>query len=252
MLQPLVSIVVPCYNADKFISQTIESVIAQTYRNWELLVIDDCSTDKTSDIVLSYCQKDHRIKLYHTDTQSGGPSFPRNRGIQLSKGNLIAFLDADDIWLPNKLSEQVSFLLINDYDFVFSNYEKISENGSRNNRVVRMKSVVNYSMMLRSSEIPCLTVLLKKSLIKNKYFKAVGKEDYLLWLEILKKGGGHAYNTCKVHALYRERLNSRSSNKFLMLYQQWVILRDFERLNLFDAVYCLVTYMVRGIRKYMA
>lgn len=92
----------------------------------------------------------------------------------------------------------------------------------------------------------------KKSLIKNKYFKAVGKEDYLLWLEILKKGKGYAYNTCKVHALYRERLNSRSSNKFLMLYQQWVILRDFERLNLFDAVYCLVTYMVRGIRKYMA
>lgn len=247
---PLVSVIIPCFNAESFIEQSIKSVINQTYQNWELLVIDDCSEDKSWQIINSFCKADKRIRSFRTTRPSGSPSHPRNIGISESQGEFIAFLDADDLWLPNKLEEQVYFLLEKKALFVYSNYEKISESGARLGRVIKVSTEATYHSMLKTSVIPCLTVLISKQLVKRRLFKEIGKEDYLLWLEILRSGV-KAFNTNKVHALYRERFNSRSGNKFKMLYQQWIILRDFEKLDFLHSSFFLLSYAIKGLIKYI-
>ena len=247
---PLVSVITPCYNAEIFIDDCIQSVLSQTYQNWELLVIDDCSTDSTMRKILDYSKKDKRIKCFKTIKTSGGPAHPRNIGLSNASGAFVAFLDADDMWLPNKLEEQVKFIIDHDLQFIYSNYEKISAEGKRSGRILRMSSVVTYDHLLKTCEIPCLTTLIRSSLVTNNLFKEVGKEDYLLWLQILKKGVT-AFNTNKVHALYRQQTKSRSSEKIKMLYEQWVILRDFQKLSLIKALYCWFYYIYRGIQKYI-
>lgn len=247
---PLVSVITPCYNAEKFIDDCIQSVVSQTYHNWELLLIDDCSTDNTMEKILSYSKGDSRIKCFKTNKTSGGPAHPRNIGLSKVSGDFVAFLDADDVWLPNKLEEQVRFIIDNDLQFVYSDYEKISVEGIRSDRILRMPSTVTYDRLLKTCEIPCLTVLMRSSLVTNHLFTEVGKEDYLLWLQILKKGVT-AFNTNKVHALYRQQTNSRSSKKIKMLYEQWVILRDFQKLSLVKSFYCWLYYIYKGMQKYI-
>ena len=125
MTGPLVSIITPCYNAARVINQTIESVLNQSYTNCELLICDDCSTDNTCDIINDYIAKDKRIHLYCTPYNTGHPIMPRNISLENANGDIVAFLDADDIWLPDMLEVNVSFMIANDHDIVFSEYEKI-------------------------------------------------------------------------------------------------------------------------------
>lgn len=246
----LVSIITPCYNAALVISKTIESVIAQTYSNWELLVVDDCSTDNTLQVVEEYISKDVRVKLLKTNKASGSPAEPRNIGIKNARGVFLAFVDSDDVWLPNKLTEQLLFMEKKRCNFVYSNYEKISWDGARNNRILRVRKVSTYRNTLTCCEIPCLTVLLKRELIENRRFMKIGKEDYVLWLSILREGNV-AYNSGKVHALYRESRNSRSGNKVKMIKEQWYVLRKIEKINVLQAIFCLIYYLFRGLFKYM-
>lgn len=245
-----VSVITPCYNAEKFIVDCINSVLTQTYQNWELLLIDDGSTDKTLDIIQSFSKRDERIKVFTTEFPSGGPSHPRNIGLSKASGDFIAFLDADDLWLPDKLEEQIYFAEKNNLSFIYSDYEKVSLNGERKKRILKMKAHVTYTDILHHCEIPCLTVLIKRELIQKKVFREIGKEDYVLWLQILKSGC-IAYNTQKVHALYRTHSTSRSSNKFQMIYQQWVVLRDFEKIPIVKASYYLSSYIIKGLIKYL-
>ena len=245
-----VSVITPCFNGEKYIADCVNSVITQTYQNWELLLVDDCSTDKTLEIIQAFSKKDKRIKVFSSEVPSGGPSHPRNIGLSKATGDFIAFLDADDLWLPNKLEEQINFVEKNNLSFIYSDYEKASSNGERKNRRLKMKSQVSYADILHCCEIPCLTVLIKRELIQKKVFREIGKEDYVLWLQILKSGHV-AYNTQKVHALYRVNPSSRSSNKFQMIYQQWIVLRDFEKIPIFKAVYYLSSYVIKGLIKYL-
>ena len=245
-----VSIIVSSYNSQDTILATIESILFQTYSNWELLIIDDCSSDNTVSIVKKFAKHDPRIRYFSTDKNTGSPSQPRNIGIEQAKGDYIAFLDSDDIWLPNKLEEQLAFMQEHGYDFVYSNYEKMSWDGKRGQRIVKVKESASYKDILKTNEVPCLTVLLKRSLLKDVRFKSIPKEDYACWLDILKKGYT-AYNTGKVHAVYREAKQSRSGNKFKMFREQWYILRDVERVKFFPALYFLAIYAVRGFAKYI-
>ena len=246
----MISVITPCYNAQIYIAQAIESVLSQTYPYWELLIVDDCSTDGSAEIILSYVKRDSRIKYFKTDYPSGSPALPRNIGIENAKGEYVAFLDSDDLWLPDKLGEQISFLERNRYDFVYSDYEKMSWDGVRSKRIIRASKISTYKNTLRSCDIPCLTVLLRKDIIQNIRFKDVCKEDYLFWLEILK-AGYMAYNTGIVHALYREANESRSGNKFRMAREQWRILRRIENVDFFSALYCILFYSVKGFMKYI-
>lgn len=246
----LISIITPCYNAANVISQTIDSVISQTYTNWEMIIVDDCSTDGSAKVIQHYIQQDKRIKYFKTDFPSGSPALPRNIGIRNVQGDYIAFLDSDDLWLPDKLEEQVTFLEENHYDFVYSNYEKINWDGKRANRIVYVRSCSSYWDTLESCEIPCLTVLMRKTLIKDVYFKSIPKEDYAFWLEILRRGV-NAYNTGKIHALYREAKQSRSANKYRMFKSQWLVLREIEGVKMIPAVYFMIVFSFKGFLKYL-
>ena len=245
----LISVIMPCYNAEPFIAEAIQSVIGQTYTNWEMLICDDCSTDNSANIIKEFCRKDTRIKYLKTEYNTGSPSMPRNIAIDFSQGQYIAFLDADDVWLPNKLSEQLDFLIQNGYKIVYSNYNIISSDGFFL-RSVKARKRVDYNGLLLHSEINCSSAFLLKSLIENIRFKQVGKEDYLFFLTLLKERDLVAYNTNVCHFLYRIVHNSRSSNKLQMLQQQWYILRNKEKLGFFQSAYNWLGYVILNIKKY--
>lgn len=247
---PIVSIITPCYNSSLFISNTIESVLSQSYSNWEMLIIDDCSTDNSADIINGFAEKDHRIRYFRTDKPSGSPSLPRNIGIENAKGKYIAFLDSDDIWLPDKLEYQVKYMSDNNYQFVYSDYEKIDENGERNNRIILMPPKSAFWDVIETCTIPCLTVMMAKEIIGNTKFKYIPKEDFAFWLDILKKGV-IAHNVGKVLALYRESHKSRSANKFDMIKNQWTILRKVEGVKPIVATYFMVQYILNGLLKFV-
>ncbi len=250
MHTPLVSIITPCYNSAATIAQTIESVIAQTYGNWEMIIADDCSTDNTAEIINRYSKQDQRITYLRTDCPSGSPTLPRNMALKKANGDYIAMLDSDDAWMPNKLQEQITFALTNNYGFVYSNYEKMNEEGVRNNRIITLRPTSTYNDILKSNSIPCLTVLIKRQHLLNRCFRSVPNEDYVLWLEVLKQGI-KAYNTGKIHAIYREQSTSRSSNKFATIQGQWYVLRQIEKIPFCRTLYFMTTYTLQGIRKYL-
>lgn len=250
MTQGMVSIITPCYNSETTISQTIESVIAQSYANWEMLIVDDASEDDSANIIKSYQIHDGRIKYFKTQSPSGSPSKPRNIALDNAHGEFIAFLDSDDIWLPNKLEEQIKFLHAKEVNFVYSNYEKIGPEGKRNNRKIIMPPKTTFWDVLETCSIPCLTVLLRNNIISDTRFRYIPKEDYAFWIEILKKNEV-AYNTGAVHALYREQQISRSSNKLKMIKEQWFVLRNVVGVKKIIGLYFMVKYLLYGFLKYL-
>ena len=245
-----VSIITPCYNAENTIEETIRSVLTQTFIDWELLIIDDCSTDNSAEIIKRHVANDSRIKYFKTDRCTGSPSLPRNIGINNAKGKYIAFLDADDIWLKDKLTKQITFMEENNIDFCYSDYEKINYSGIRSNRFLKMPSKATYWDVIESCYIPCLTVVLRRSVIGSTRFKDVKKEDWVFWLDILRKRI-IAINCNENLALYREQKKSRSSNKIHMIKQQWSILRKEEGIKVPVALYFMCKYIFHGISKYL-
>lgn len=246
----MVSIITPCYNAERYISETINSVLKQTYDDWEMIIVDDCSTDNSATIIQGYAKKDNRIKYLKTSAPSGSPAIPRNIGLDNAKGEYVAFLDADDLWLPDKLKLQIEFMQNNQIGFVYSDYEKIDLEGKRNNRIIRMPKISSFWDVIESCTIPCLTVIIKKKIIDKSRFKNTAKEDFIFWLDILKKNV-KAYNSGGVLALYREQPKSRSSNKFLMIKEQWYLLRNIEGVKPVVASYFMMKYLIYGFLKYL-
>lgn len=245
-----VSVITPLYNSEKTIKETVMSVINQSFKDWELIIIDDCSSDNSNKIIADLAKNEPRIKLYKTKEPSGSPSIPRNIGIDNAKGDFIAFLDSDDLWYENKLEEQLKFIQENGYDFIYSNYEKMTYDGIRNNRFIFAKDFATYNTTLGSCEIPCLTVLLRKNIIGETRFKSIQKEDLGFWLDILKKGI-IAYNTGNMHGIYRESSTGRSNNKIKMLIAQWNIIRKEEKIGFFKSLWYISDYALKGFKKYL-
>ena len=246
----LVSIITPCYNAANFIAETIESVINQTLLNWELLIINDCSSDNSEEIILEFCKKDPRIKYFKTEKPSGSPALPRNIGIENAQGIYIAFLDADDLWFPEKLEKQVIFMKSNNYSLSYSYYEKINNLGKRDNRIVETSKITSYKSLLHSNTIPILTSMVTREAIGSTRFKQIPQEDFCFWLDILKKGY-KAYNMCEITALYRMVENSRSTNKLAMFKGYWNVIRKQQNIPFILASYDMLTYTALGLQKYL-
>ncbi len=245
----MVSIITPCYNSEEFIADTIRSVQAQTYQDWEMLIVDDCSTDNSYRIASSFAESDPRIKVFKTDSPSGSPVTPRNLAISRSSGKYIAFLDSDDLWLPSKLESQIRLLGEHDDAAVaFSYYEKISEQGERAGRVIKSPAQVTYRQLLRGNVIGCLTGVYDAEKVGRIMLQHRGHEDYVMWLNILRKGY-LAVNTNDVQALYRIRGGSVSANKLKVLSWQWSIYRDSEKLGLLASIYYFVWYAVQAFMK---
>jgi len=245
----LVSVITANYNCALFIKQTIESVLSQTYQNWEMLIIDDCSTDNSTEIIEKYIKQDTRIKLFKTKCNSGSPVEPRNIGIQNAQGRFIAFLDSDDLWLPDKLECQIQ--LFNDVNvaIVYSNYEKMTDTGERKKRIIKSPKRLCYKQLLKSNYIGCLTAIYDVSKSGKIYFSDYRHEDYVLWLTILRVGY-IAVNTNTLGALYRTRKDSITSKKLMILKWQWIIYRDFLKLSVFNSVYYFCFYAVNAFLKH--
>ncbi len=215
-----------------------------------MLIVDDCSSDDSLVIIQKYAEQDSRIRYLKTDKPSGSPTLPRNKGIKEAKGRYIAFLDSDDMWLPNKLSDQLKFLKSLRSLLFFSNYEKVNLDGERSGREIIAPCEVDYHLLLKGNCIGCLTAMYDSALTGKMFFKEIGHEDYVCWLSILKQGY-KAQNTNTVTALYRVSDHSVSSNKLKAMRWQWNILRNEMDLPVYKAVYYFIHYAIRAFAKAM-
>ncbi|PWC09737.1 glycosyl transferase [Brenneria corticis] len=238
----------PTYNSSEFITESILSVINQTFMDWELLVVDDCSTDQTVEIISSYAKENKRIKFFSTEKNSGA-AVARNLAIKKSVGRFIAFLDSDDLWFPEKLEQQIKFMLYNNYSFTYTFYQKIDKNGSKRG-VVKAPLKTNYIDSLKTNVIGCLTVIYDTQELGKMYMPLLRKrQDYCLWLSILKKGI-IAYCLPENLALYRVSQHSLSGNKFKILKYQWMVYRNVEKIGFFKSCYFFFFYSFYGYKRY--
>ena len=241
------SIITPLYNGEEFIKDAVESVLAQTYENWELLVIDDGSADNGYNIVKEYSDKDKRIKLLKNEKNSGVTK-TRNKGIESSKGRYIAFLDSDDMWQKEKLERQINFMKAHDAAISCTAYARVDREGNEK-KIIHVKEEITYNMLLKTNMMGCLTVIYDTEKTGKRYFAEAEKsEDYILWLSMvrdIKK----AYGLDETLAYYRVLDNSRSSNKLKVVKFQWKIYRKYEKLSLFKTMYCFIFYILEGTRK---
>lgn len=239
----LISIITPNYNCEKYIAKTIESVIAQTYTNWEMLFVDDCSTDNSYNIALEYAKKDSRIKVLKMEHNSGA-ALTRNKAIELSRGEYLAFLDSDDLWLPEKLEKQLQFMKENNCDFSFTEYEHIDENGESLGIKAKTINHLTYKKMLMHCWPGCLTVMYKQDLNNKIYASDVKKNnDRALFLRVLKQCKNAMGYPCLL-AKYTIRTGSISRNKFKMIKPYIKVLHEFEGMNIISSWVCVFTHNV--------
>lgn len=250
MGKPTVSVVMPTHNDAKYLKRAIESVLSQSFRDWELLVVDDGSTDETPSLLEHYSNEDPRIKTFRIDPASGSPTKPRNIATEQATGRYIAFLDSDDLWLPTKLESQIAVFEKNkDAAIVFSYYNTISQDGSMISSPISSPAVVNYHSLLKGNVIGCLTAIYDTEKLGKRYFPYCGHEDYVVWLSILKEGW-KAYNTNTAEAMYQEKGTSVSSNKFKTMQWQWNIYRNVEGIGVFKSAYYFIHYACKALNKH--
>ena len=247
MNEPLVSIITPSFNSENFIRETIESIVNQTYRNWELLITDDNSSDKSCEIINSYVKKYPRIKLYQLKNNSGA-GVARNNSILKASGRFIAFCDSDDRWLAEKLKKQVDFLMKHNLIFTYSGYEVTNECGAHNGRVVPPLEI-SYDKMLKNNYVGCLTAIYDSKKIGKQFMPEIRKrQDWVLWLNILKKYGP-TKGMPESLAKYRVRNKSVSSNKVELLKYNWLVYNNELGFNKFKSILLLLNFMYYYGRK---
>ena len=241
-----VSIITPSYNSEKYIAETIQSVLDQTYQDWEMIIVDDVSTDNSLQIIEQYAKRDSRLKVIRLK-QNMGPAHARNRAIEEASGKYIAFLDSDDVWFPKKLEKQINFLT--DYSLVvtYSAYETI-DGDSKYINTRNIQTTITYIDMLKSNHIGNLTGIYDTEFFGKTYMKEHGHEDYILWLEILKQIKS-TRGIPEPLAKYRIVSKSISSNKLKALKWQWHIYRDVEKLGIFQSAYTMIWYIVYALKK---
>lgn len=248
----LVSVVTPCYNASRFIADTIRSVQAQSYQNWEMLITDDCSTDNSRDIINEFAKKDPRIKLYKTELNSGHPSTPRNISLKHAKGEYVAFLDADDMWKHNKLEKHIAFIKQENCEISSTYCEIIDENGQQKGQIMRIKPKADYYDMLKNYELLSPTIICSKRIADKLYFPNCEQEDYVAWLSVLKHNirGGYIINLTEALSYYRVVAGSRSRNKLHMLKVKMHILHYVEKQSVIKTMYYVLVSILYYIKKY--
>ena len=239
---PLVSIVMPAYNASKFISESIDSVREQTFGDWELRVIDDASKDETGQLVEDYMQQDSRIKL-HSLPVNQGAGFARNIGIKASEGDYICFLDADDLWKPHKLRTQLDFMQSNDLSVSYSSYELITEEGHSMNQMVKALDTLSFSKLLRANYVGNLTGMYKAKVLGKIYCPPIRKrQDWAMWLTALKEAGA-AKGIAEPLAKYRVRKDSISANKREMLDYNYKVYRKVLKFSTLKSSYWISRFL---------
>jgi len=244
-MDDLVSIIMPCYNSEATIRESIESVQAQTYKSWELIITDDCSTDSSVEIVSAIVSDDQRVKLFQLN-DNGGAGVARNYSIQKSAGRYVAFLDADDLWRSEKLSQQVAFMKEQRVALTYSAYQKVK--GGELAGVVTPPEEISYAELLFSNVIGCSTAVYDSRVLGKRYMPKIRKrQDMGLWLEILKDIGV-AKSTPGVLAFYNCD-TGMTKNKFMVLGYQWRFYRDVVKLGVVKSLVVFLVYAYKGLKK---
>lgn len=250
-MNELVSIIVPVYNVKKYIIATIESVLKQTYTNWELLLIEDGSTDGTKEVVEEYLQKhsDDRI-CFHIIEENIGAAAARNYGMDISRGRFVTYLDSDDLWMPDKLEKQVAFMLERQAAFSFTGYEFADASGTGTGKVVKVPETINYKEALQNTTIFTSTVMFDTQKLSKEelHMPLVKSEDTALWWRILRSGT-LAYGLQENMVLYRRIGNSLSSNKIEALRRIWNLYRKEEKLSIFFSAYNFCFWAWRAVKR---
>ena len=247
----MVSIIVPVFNAEKFIVQTIECVQNQTYNNWELLLVADGCEDKSEELIEqhSIATGDKRVQLLR-QSENLGAAQARNRGIKEAKGRYIAFLDSDDLWMPQKLEKQLRFMEKKDVAFSFTGYEFADENARGTGKIVTIPDKLTYKEALKNTTIFTTTVIFDTQKIdKNKLFMPqVKSEDTALWWKILRENY-IAYGLNENLALYRRAGKTLSSNKLEAVRRIWNLYRKVEKLSLGASIYNFCFWAIRAVKR---
>ncbi len=250
MVKGLVSIITPCYNGAKYISETIESVISQNYTNWEMIVIDDGSHDNSAEIVREYCKKDNRIILLQQENK--GSAAARNNGIRNANGQYIALLDADDLWMPQFLESQINFMNEKNAVCVCCSYKCINESSEEILDTICAKPKITVKDMMITNYIGCLSGLYDCEKHGKIYLKEELKslrDDYAYWLDIVKLEGV-AYGNQDILAKYRVFSGSTTGNKRKLIGKQYKFYREYLKLGILKSFYNLFRWGVMGLKKY--
>lgn len=244
---PAVSVIVPAYNSERYIEAAIRSVIAQTMPDWELIVVDDHSTDGTCAVVKALAAEDPRIHLYVNESNCGAAR-TRNRGWDLSRGRHVAFLDSDDLWYPTKLETQLRLMEQTGADILYCSYALVDDCGQKSDYLVPQR--VERDALLKENVIGCSTVLLSQQVTRDFRFRTdFYHEDYVLWLQLLQKGY-KAVGCTEVLVEWRYTAGSRSFNKWNSARNRWRIYREYLHLPVGKSIGLICNYATAGLRKY--
>jgi teichuronic acid biosynthesis glycosyltransferase TuaG len=247
-VSPGVSIVTPAYNAAKYIAETVASVQAQTHAEWEMIVVDDCSRDDTRAVVRGLAGRDPRVRLVE-QAVNGGPARARQAALDAARYSHVAFLDADDLWLPQKLERQLGFMRERGAAFTFTEYRRISDDGARVGKRVRVPDRMTYSRLLGNTAIATSTVLIDRGATGPLAMTETYYDDFVLWLGILKRGFV-AEGLHEDLMRYRVLAKSVSRNKANSAKHVWRTYRDVERLPLVRSGWSVAGYASLAVLKY--
>ena len=248
MLKKTVDIILPVYNSKKYILTTINSVIRQNYNSWNLIIIDDCSNDGTYEIlkrIQKKYSKDNKIFLYQQNINKGQAE-ARNLGLKKSKSIFIAFIDSDDIWEKNKLTNQIAFMKDNNYNFTYSDYISIKNNSKK---VVKVPDNYDYNSFIMNTSIATSTMVIKRNFINNITFPSERLcEDFYFKCLILKKT--KAYKCSLTHSYYRIRNNSLQNSRMKVLFAVWNINKNLNKMNFFNNILSVFFITYNSLKKY--
>lgn len=247
MIEGLVSIIMPSYNAATTIEKSIDTVLKQTYPNWELIIVDDCSKDDTLKVLEKY-QDDPKIKVISNQVNSRA-AITRNNGLKLAQGQYLAFLDSDDLWSADKIEKQIAFLADKNACFSFTSYDCIDENDEDMRRIIRVPETISSMDLLGNTIIGCSTVLIDRAQTGDFSFVVGNKREDMFTWHLLLKRGFVAYGMDEIMMHYRVSSSSSSNNKFHMAVEYYKGLKDIAKLGIFKRVYYFGLYSFHALKK---
>ncbi len=243
-----ISVITPAFNVAQYLPDTIKSVLAQTFTDYEMIIVDDCSSDNTYEIAQQYAKENPQIRVIRQE-KNGGVSAARNTALNAAKGDFIAFLDADDKWMPDKLEKQYSFMKQNGYVLTYTQYRMLLD-GDEVGRVIKVPRSMTYKKIYGNTSIACLTVMVDRKTVGEFYMPPISHtEDQCTWQDILKRGY-KAYALCEPLALYRANNNSLTSNKVGAAKKQWQTYRKYHKMSVIKSGYYFTCYAVNAVIKH--
>lgn len=243
----LVSVIMPAYNAESFIAKAIESVKKQKYLNWEIIIVDDGSTDRTPEIVKSYMKEETKIKFYRLDINSG-PAVARNKALNIASGKYISFLDSDDIWFSEKLSLQIEFMEANNYNFTCTSYTKIDIYDNYLNKTVKTQKIRDYEGVLKKCPGNSTVIYNAEKLGKIEIPNIKKRNDYVMWLQIIKKEK-YLHGLDVPLSSHRVRKEGISNKKTNLIKYHWKVYRNIEKLSFIKSIYLIFYWVFFSVLK---